>query len=270
MNLFLLRIVSVSLIFGSGFFLSASVFAEEPVIAIIIDDIGWRRQDDIHALDLPGALTYSILPQTPNATFMANRASKKGKEVMLHIPMEATKDNHLLGPGALTSDMSKEEFIETLEANFKSVPDAVGVNNHMGSLLTKHELSMHRLMNALQRPGAPFFIDSKTTNTGLPSDTAKLYGIANTRRDVFLDHEQNSESIIKQFRKLTGIAKEKGSALAIAHPHPETIETLDYLLSNINDYGVKLITITEFMKIRDRGSFQWHMSSSPSLTAVKN
>jgi polysaccharide deacetylase 2 family uncharacterized protein YibQ len=140
----------------------------------------------------------------------------------------------------------------------------------MGSLLTNHELSMHRLMNALQRPNAPFFIDSKTTNTTLPADTAKLYGIANTKRDVFLDHEPEPESIINQFRKLVSIARKKGSALAIAHPHPETIETLDYLLSNIKDYGVKLITITEFMKIRDKGNFKWHMSSSPSLTAARN
>ncbi len=246
------------------------VQAEEPVIAIIIDDIGWRKQDDLHALELPGALTYSILPQTPNATLMNRKVHEKGKEVMLHIPMEAIKDNHLLGPGALTSDMSQEEFISTLEDDFRSVPDAVGINNHMGSLLTNHALSMHRLMNALQRPGTPFFIDSRTTNTTLPEDTAKLYGVASTQRDVFLDNEQSSESIINQFRKLVHIAKEKGSALAIAHPHSETIETLDYLLSNIKDYGVKLITITEFMKIRDRGTFTWHTSSSHSLTAVKN
>jgi len=274
MNLFRFRklsgIISIGLIFGSGFLLSEPVIAGEPVIAIIIDDIGWRKQDDLHALDLPGALTYSVLPQTPNATFMAERAHEKGKEVMLHIPMEATINNHLLGPGALTSDMSQEEFIETIEANFKSVPNAVGINNHMGSLLTTHELSMHRLMNALQRPNAPFFIDSKTTNTSMPSDTAELYGIANTRRDVFLDHEQDSESIINQFKKLVSIAKTKGSALAIAHPHPDTVETLDYLLSNIEDYGVKLITITEFMEYRNKGSFQWQTSSSPSLTAVKN
>ena len=270
MKLFIFGILSASLISGSGFFLSTPVLAGEPVIAIIIDDIGWRKQDDIHALDLPGAITFSVLPQTPNATFMAKRAKEKGKEVMLHIPMEATTNNHLLGPGALTSDMSQEEFIETLEANFNSVPGAVGINNHMGSLLTNHELSMHRLMNALQRPDAPFFINSKTVDTTLPGDTAELYGIANTRRDVFLDHEQDSESIINQFRKLVSIAKKRGSALAIAHPHPETIETLDYLLSNIEDYGVKLITITEFMEYRNEGSFQWQMSSSPSLTAVKN
>jgi len=270
MRLFLLRILPVSLIFGSGFLLAGSASATEQVIAIIIDDIGWRKQDDLHALDLPGALTYSILPQTPNSKFMDEKIHEKGREVMLHLPMESIKDNNLLGPGALTSKMSQEEFMSTLDDDFNSVPNAVGVNNHMGSLLTRDELAMHRLMNALQRPNAPFFINSRTTDTTLPGDVAKLYGIANTSRDVFLDDELDSQSIINEFRKLVSIAKAKGSALAIAHPHPETIETLDYLLSNLKDYGVKLVTITEFMKIRDRGNYLWHTSSSPSLTAVRN
>ena len=261
---------SSSLLFGAGFFLSAPAVAEQPVIAIIIDDIGWRKQDDLQSIDLPGALTYAVLPQTPNAKLMSETIVSKGKEVMLHIPMEARKDNHLLGPGALTTDMSQEEFIATIEANFASVPDAVGINNHMGSLLTNHELSMHRLMNALQRPNAPFFIDSKTTNTSVPSETAKLYGIANTKRDVFLDHEQGKDYVIKQFAKLVEVAKLNGSALGIAHPHPETTEALDFLLSNLQEHGVKLITISEFMKYRDQGSFQWRTSATPSISAVEN
>lgn len=257
-----LRCFLSSLIFVSGFLFCTPVFAEdEPVIAIIIDDLGWRKQDDLQALELPGAITYSVLPQTPNATLMANTAASKGKEVLLHIPMEATVDNHLLGPGALTSQMTRAEFLETLEENLQSVPHAIGVNNHMGSLLTEHELSMHRLMDALHRQGNLFFIDSKTTDTALPLETARLYGVANTRRDIFLDHEQRPQFIIEQFDKLIHIAREKGSALGIAHPHPETVETLDYLLAHLKDYGVKLITISEFIKLRNREAYLWRVSS---------
>ncbi|MFK8068744.1 MAG: divergent polysaccharide deacetylase family protein [Gammaproteobacteria bacterium] len=257
-----------SLILGSGFFITADLYAQEPVIAIIIDDIGWRKQDDLRALELPGAVTYSVLPQTPNTVFMSEKAREKGKEVMLHIPMEAKKDNHLLGPGALTSNMSKEEFVATIEANFNSVPDAVGINNHMGSLLTNHKLSMHRLMNAMQRPNTPFFVDSKTSGTTLPGDVAEIYGIANTRRDVFLDNEKNAKSIRNQFYKLVKIAKQKGSALAIAHPHKETTQTLKILLADLKSYGVKLISISEFMKYRDEKNYEWKDSSL--LTRVEN
>ncbi len=267
MNRFLSRIL-FSLIFGSGFFISAELFAEEPVIAIIIDDIGWRKQDDLRALELPGAVTYSVLPQTSNTAFMSEKAREKGKEIMLHIPMEANKDNHLLGPGALTSDMSKEEFIATLETNFQSVPDAIGINNHMGSLLTNHKLSMHRLMNAMKRPNTPFFVDSKTTGSTLAGDVAEIYGIASTRRDVFLDNEKDEKSIRDQFQKLVKIAKQKGSALAIAHPHKETTEALKTLLTDLKSFGVKLIPMSEFMHYRDAKNYEWHESSP--LTKIKN
>lgn len=268
-----IRYFLAGLIYTSGLLTYGQIFAGElssstPVIAIIIDDIGWRKQNDLRALELPGAITYSILPQTPNANLMAKKAGEKGKEVMLHIPMEAKKDNHLLGPGALTSDMDQEEFNATLEADFKSIPNAVGINNHMGSLLTNHKLSMHRLMNAMQRPSTPFFIDSKTTGSTLPGDVAEIYGIANTQRDVFLDNKKDAQSIRNQFKKLVQMAKKNGSALAIAHPHTETVETLNLLLSDLEGYGVKLITITEFMKYRDSSNFEWQDTSL--VTAVEN
>lgn len=240
-----------------------SVQKQQPVISIIIDDIGWRKQDDLRALALPGSLSYAILPQTPNARLMARTAAENNKEVILHVPMEAQSDNHLLGPGALRKKMTRREFLETLDLNFQSVPNAIGLNNHMGSELTRHELSMHRLMDALKTRGNVFFIDSGTTGSPLPTETAKLYGITSTRRDVFLDHEQSEHFVKKQFQKLIRLAKKQGSALGIGHPHPVTVETLQTILPNLADYGVRLVSISEFMQIRSQELPFWHASSSP-------
>ena len=47
----------------------------EPVrIAVIIDDMGYRKEAGEQALALPGALTYAFLPQTPYAWQQATRA----------------------------------------------------------------------------------------------------------------------------------------------------------------------------------------------------
>lgn len=266
-----------SLIFLSGFFLSHSGFANEettsepqqeqkkvqPVIAIIMDDLGWRRREDLNALDLPWDIAYSILPQTPNTRFIAKKAQEKGKEILLHLPMEGYDRKDLLGPEALTVDMTSVEFAQVLKANLKDLPSAIGINNHMGSLLTQHELSMHRLMQNLQQEGDLFFINSKTSSTRLPLDIAKLYDVPSTQRDVFLDHDKHPKSIVAKFEKLVAIAKRNGSALAICHPYPDTIEALDYLLSHLPDYGVELIKVSEFMKYRTGEKPQWQVSSYP-------
>jgi hypothetical protein len=266
-----------SLVFLSGFFMHAALLAETdsesndlnevqnqmPVIAIIMDDIGWRRQDDLNAMDLPWDISFAILPQTPNTSSMVKAARVRGKEIMLHLPMEGLDRKDLLGPEALTLNMSTTEFVNTLKADLDTVPGAVGINNHMGSLLTQHELSMHRLMQTIQQEGNLFFINSKTTNTRLPLDIAKLYDVPTAQRDVFLDHDQHPKQVVRKFEKLVRIAKEKGTALAICHPYPDTIEALDYLLSHLPDYGVKLVKISDFMQIRKgQEKQQWQANSS--------
>ena len=66
------------------------VFAQPPArIAIIIDDLGNNRMLGLQAVALPGALTYSILPQLPYSERLAHAAHAAGKEVMLHLPMQS-------------------------------------------------------------------------------------------------------------------------------------------------------------------------------------
>ena len=101
---------------------------------IIIDDMGYRATDE-QAFALPESVTFSILPHTPQGQAFAERAHAQSRDVMLHLPMEAQSDKPL-GPGAITSSMYANEITATFEAALASVPYAIGVNNHMGSVLT--------------------------------------------------------------------------------------------------------------------------------------
>ncbi|MEJ2118927.1 MAG: divergent polysaccharide deacetylase family protein, partial [Alphaproteobacteria bacterium] len=62
---------------------------------------------------------------------------------------------------ALTLTMPREEFLATLEHDLASIPYVTGVNNHMGSLLTRDPTSMRWLMGSL-READLYFIDSRT------------------------------------------------------------------------------------------------------------
>lgn len=221
-----------------------------PVISIIIDDIGYRHIDDQNALELPGPVTYAILPHAPLSLKLSQIARKSGKSVILHLPMEAIENdkNRFLGPGALRLEMNESEFIDTLSENIQSLPDIVGVNNHMGSLITMQNLQMEWLMEYLKIRNI-FYVDSLTNSETVASDIAQEKNVPILRRDVFLDNNQDIAYISAQFDELVRIARLKGMAIAIGHPHPETIEVLrNKLPSLLRDHGVKLISLSDMLK----------------------
>lgn len=254
-GLFLSAIVSLA---GS----TEPVHHERPRISLIIDDIGYRLQDDRRAISLSGPVTYAILPHTPYAVRMARLAKSLDKDVLVHMPMEALNSNHLLGPGALTLNMAQAEFIKTINDDIESVPHAIGISNHMGSLLTGDTEAMRWLMQTL-KPTGLFYMDSMTSAMSVAGETAGNYQVPYLRRDLFLDHDVDPGLILEQCIRLIEIAREKGSAIGIGHPHPETIEVLQSFLPQLTEYGVQLVSIREILNYRSREVFSWQSSSSP-------
>ncbi|MFT5349221.1 MAG: polysaccharide deacetylase 2 family uncharacterized protein YibQ [Planctomycetota bacterium] len=216
---------------------------EKPVIIIIIDDIGYRMREDLRAIGLPGQVAFAIMPHSPHARQMSALANEMGKDVLLHMPMQALEENKnkFLGPGALTLQMTHEEFIHTLESSLRSVPHASGVNNHMGSLLTQHPGHMNWLMESLKSQNK-FYIDSVTSGNSIAADVAKELQLPYLRRDVFLDNIQSESKIQIQFDELIAIAKRNGVAVAIGHPYPRTLSVLSKNLQLLDMHGVKLIS----------------------------
>ena len=234
-------------------------------IALIVDDMGYRKEAGEAALALPGKLTYAFLPQTPYAWEQAIRAHELEREVMLHLPMQSDMDNPL-GAGALTLDMSHKEFLATLERNLASVPYLSGVNNHMGSLLTRDPTAMRWLMDRLSEAGL-YFIDSRTTDATVAERVAQNHLVAAARRHVFLDYIQDEAVVREQLTKLIQTARREGSAIGIGHPYPQTLAVLAQELPKLKAEGIELVPASVLTK---PGSALWHASSSPLPKAVKN
>lgn len=215
-------------------------------VAIVIDDIGYK-QSDRKLLELNGQLTYAILPHTPLGFEYAQHASKNNRDVIIHLPMQAKSNNHLLGPGSLTQSMSKQTYQRTLLAALEDIPFAVGVNNHMGSLLTQQEQPMAWTMELLRQHNM-FFLDSKTTKFSKIAKMAKRYGVSSLNRNVFLDHDRDKKIIQRQFDRLIRIAKRHGSAVAIGHPYPETYQVLKQNIDKLKAHGVELVPISQLVQ----------------------
>ena len=234
--------------------------AQNPVIAIIIDDLGNKASDE-QAIHLPGAVACAFLPHTPHTQRLAKLAHQNHKEVLLHAPMQSMHDEKRLGPGSLTLDMTESEFVKAIQDGLASVPHVQGINNHMGSLLTRHPGHMLWLMQEINRHGDLFFVDSRTTKHSVARMVANENNVPSLTRDVFLDAEEGEAFVEKQFDRLLKIARTHGYALGIAHPYSSTIKVLQKRLNQLDTEKVDLVAVSTLLK-RRQGSDAWQVSSS--------
>ncbi len=244
-------------------------FSVTPAISIIIDDMGKRLQSGSRVLLLPGPVACAFLPGARHTDQLARRANSVGKEVLLHLPMESV-DGRRLDAGAVTLDMTERQFLSTVEADLRSVPHAIGINNHMGSLLTRHPGHMLWLMRVMQQQAPLVFVDSRTTVATVARRIALEKGVPNTERNVFLDNELGAEAIAFQFERLLRLAEKQGTALAIGHPHPQTLALLEQQIPRLRERGIQLLPVRDLIDIQKQGENTWQASWSPSHRGAKN
>jgi uncharacterized protein len=241
-----------------------------PYMAIIIDDLGNQHEAGARTLALPGPLTLAFLPHSPHTESQARQGHALGKEIMLHLPMQATEDMPL-GPGGITVNMERGELGETFLDALASVPHARGVNNHMGSLLTRHLGHMEWFMAELAAREGLYFVDSRTTALTVAQRVARSQGLPNTRRDVFLDSVPHDEAYVEaQVDRLLALARRQGHALAIGHPYDATLAVLGRRLADLHETGVELVPVSEYLKRKKEATRQWQASLSPSPTAARS
>ena len=233
---------------GSGLSLTASAaVSSAPLIAIIIDDLGNQRVAGERAVHLPGPVACAIMPHTAWAEHLAEQANQAGKEVMLHLPMQAVDLERAAGPGNIHLDMSRERLRLTLTADLAAVPHTVGINNHMGSLITRHPGHMQWLMEEIRGRGDLFFIDSYTTAASVALQTAIEQGVPAARRHVFLDNDA-AVDIEQEFARLKRLADKQGYAIAIGHPYPATLAFLEAHLPRLQTEGYRLVPVSEIVR----------------------
>jgi polysaccharide deacetylase 2 family uncharacterized protein YibQ len=219
-------------------------------IALIIDDLGNQRVAGERTVALLGPVACAIMPHTSHAAYLAEQAHAAGKEVMLHLPMQPIQMERIAGPGEISLDTQRRDLSRILQLDLDSVPHTVGVNNHMGSLITRHPGHMRWLMEELKRRGNLFFIDSYTTPASVAYEIAIEKGVPAARRHVFLDNEATEAQVARQFQKLKQKANQHGSAIGIGHPYPVTLAFLEQELPLLSEQGYKLVPIATIIDLQ--------------------
>lgn len=225
--------------------------AGRPLLAVVIDDMGLDRKRSARAAALPGPLTLSWLPYAAELGRQAHAARAAGHELMLHLPMEPSGKADP-GPGALLIALDRAEVQRRLDAALDSFDGFVGVNNHMGSRFTADRARMAPVLAAIGRRGL-LWLDSRTTPQSTGSAIAAELGMAHADRDVFLDNDPSAAAVRAQLARLEDIARRKGAAIAIGHPHDATIEALATWLPQVRSRGFALVPVSAVVRARMAG-----------------
>src|SRR5262245_54890500 len=93
-----------------------------PRIAVVVDDLGARRDVFDGLRDIRRPLTVAVLPGLPLSEWTAREAMHAGMEVLLDLPMEPYRFPEVdPGPGALLMAMSQQELQTLIGAHLASV-----------------------------------------------------------------------------------------------------------------------------------------------------
>ncbi len=216
-------------------------------LAVVIDDMGVNVPSSNAIIKLRKPITASFLTYGSANKDFAQQALNAGMEVMLHVPM-MPRVPASLAPNTLSPKMGKDEvqklFLEMLERY-----DGIGlngVNNHMGSAFTENAQSMSYIMEIL-REKKLYFLDSKTTGKSVCKRVAAEYGVPYIARDVFLDNKNDYNYIMGQLHQAEKIALKYGRAVAIGHPHSQTIRALQDWLPTVEKKGIQLVHVSDLV-----------------------
>ena len=205
-----------------------------------------ERQPADELLRVPLRLTWSVLPFAPYTREYTLAAKERGFEILMHQPLETIAGKVNPGPGLIRRNWSEAEILRQLDLNLQQVPEAVGLNNHMGTTGPDDGLLTRTLMLELKRRNL-FYIDSRTDRSIAESYACSI-GVPFAKRAVFIDHYRELEPNKTAVRQLIKNALRDGQAIGIGHVRPGTARLITEMIPEFQSAGVIIVPISELVK----------------------
>jgi len=234
-----------------------AAYDHKPMLAIVIDDFGQDRGGVREMLELPLAITCAIMPNMEFTQQDAEDAYRVGKEVIVHMPMQARPNDPMswYGPEPILLWHGREQAQAIAERAVASVPHAVGMNIHVGSGSSEREAIVGGVMQACLDAGF-YFLDSYTSPKSVCERVADECGVPFLIRHVFLEHGNRSKTGVKsQLKRAVEIAKERGSCIAIGHVGPEggkvTVDAIREMIPYFEEQGVEIVPASMLLSLEE-------------------
>lgn len=220
---------------------------DRPRVVVVIDGLGADPAATERAVALPPAVTLSFVAYAADLADQTAAARRAGHELLLRVPMEPASTTAAMGAYALGRYMTSDDLLRRLRWDLARFDAYVGVDNHMGTAFAMDAPAMQVVMGELKRRGL-LYLDARAVPTEPVAVAARDLGVPYAARDIFLDGEQAAVAVDARLAQLVRLARERGSAIAVGHPHPETLAALQRWLPTLNRRGVVLVPLTAVIK----------------------
>lgn len=219
-----------------------------PRVAVIVDDLGSRRDVFDVLREIRRPLTVAVMPARPLSAAIARDAARAGMEVLLDLPMEPYRYPELdPGPGALLMSMPPAEIQKVVGAHLEAVAPAVGVMNRMGSRLTEDRARVRALLEVLAARRL-FLVDAYTSSQSVAFDEARDAGVRAARRQILVDHARGEVGDRARWDEVAGWAERRGQVIVVAHGHPLTVRLLKEYVPRWEARGLRLVPVSQLAR----------------------
>ena len=225
----------------------ASTRSHHGKLAVIIDDCGYDIDLVRRLVKLNAPFSFAIIPYRDYSSDVLHVINGGGQVAMLHLPMEPMDPSAMSeGKHTVLTSMDDKSIRALTRDMVSSLPGISGVNNHQGSKATSDERAMTAVLKELKSQGL-FFVDSNTYSKSLGDKLAAQMGVPTGRNNIFLDNSTNEDEIIKKIWQAAAIADKYGSAIAICHARPHTVNAWEQAIDEVKASGLKLVPVTEVL-----------------------
>ncbi|MDH3231865.1 MAG: divergent polysaccharide deacetylase family protein, partial [Alphaproteobacteria bacterium] len=93
------------------------------------------------------------------------------------------------------------------------------------------------------------FLDSRTDSRTVGAALARGMDLPHASRQVFLDNDLDADTITGQLAELERVARRRGYAIAIGHPHDVTVDVLARWIPEARARGFDLVPVSAIVKL---------------------
>ena len=222
----------------------------QPTLCIIIDDFGSYDNALLDAFNLlDKAVTFAVLPGLPHSRTVMEKAARAGREIIVHMPMEAENSSVHPGNNAIFANMSSDAIYNRVKEYFQELHLAVGANNHMGSKITANPAALRSSLRFLSENNL-LFVDSRTTSNTVGQEISRDLGISFAERNLFLDAPDNSDEVLYQrLLDLEKLIDSHGRVLVITHCFDRgRLQRLTTFIEEAKRMGFVLVPVSKYVQ----------------------